>query len=184
MTEKKENSQNANLDPPHSPLLPASPPVPNANANDLNEFDNGFNNNIPLADPSIWDKLLQHQYHNEISNNTLHPTPKGTATWSKADNPEELDNISVETLSDYLGNIDMAACGLSSENIMDAEDIVKAVVEAYTLLKVEDIHNLSLFDLIINPSIVQKEPKYLLLNNFVHLLVNFWGSQQSNTIAA
>ncbi|QRW21895.1 Transposase family tnp2 [Rhizoctonia solani] len=128
----QNNSQNANLDPPHSPPPPASPPVPNTNANDLNELDDedfGFDNNIPLADPSIWDKLLQHRYHDEISNNELRPTPEGTATRSEPDNPEELDNISVETLSDYLGNIDMAACGLSAEDIMDAEDIVEAVVE-------------------------------------------------------
>ncbi|KAF8750392.1 Transposase family tnp2 [Rhizoctonia solani] len=85
--------------------------------------------------------------NDEISNNKLRPTPEGTATRSEPDNPEELDNISVETLSDYLGNIDMAACGLSAEDIMDAEDIVEAVVEAYTLLEVEDIHNLSSFDL-------------------------------------
>ncbi|QRW16655.1 Transposase family Tnp2 protein [Rhizoctonia solani] len=68
-------------------------------------------------------------------------------TQPETNRPDKLDDISIETLHDHLGGFDLLTYGLSAEDVMDAEDIVEAVVEAHTLLEVEDIHNLSSFDL-------------------------------------
>ncbi|KAF8760215.1 Transposase family tnp2 [Rhizoctonia solani] len=101
---------------------------------------------LPPTDRDVWQEILHHRHFNERpdSKPDSHNTP---STQPETDRPDELDDISIETLHDHLGGFDLSTYGLSAEDVMDAEDIVEAVVEAHTLLEVEDIHNLSLFDL-------------------------------------
>jgi hypothetical protein len=54
---------------------------------------------------------------------------EGTATGSETDKSEELDNVSLVSLSDHLGDINVSTYGLSADDLMDMDDIIEAVVE-------------------------------------------------------
>ncbi|EUC55299.1 transposase family Tnp2 protein, partial [Rhizoctonia solani AG-3 Rhs1AP] len=143
----RQNSGASNLGPP-SFLSPASP----SNANSDDYFNNhgldesSLDEDMVPTDPNVWDEILQRRYQDDELDD-LHVSSRGTATRSETDQSEELDNISLEALSDRLGNINISTYGLSADNLEDAEDIVEAVVEAHTLLEDEDIDDLSSFDL-------------------------------------
>ncbi|KDN38221.1 hypothetical protein RSAG8_09620, partial [Rhizoctonia solani AG-8 WAC10335] len=128
----RQNSRTSNLDLPNFPS--PAPPSDVVTDNYPIEFNNiTFDNDLPPTEQNIWDDILQHRYHNdELEDIRL---------------PKELDNVSLDSLSDRLGDIDISTYGLSVDELMDAEDIIEAVVEAHTLLEDEDIDNLSSFDL-------------------------------------
>ncbi|CEL58469.1 hypothetical protein RSOLAG1IB_12138 [Rhizoctonia solani AG-1 IB] len=135
----RQNSRNSNMD-----RFPS--PTPSSYSKHFNFDDFDLEEDLPPTDPDVWQEILHHRHFNERpdSKPDSHNTP---STQPETDRPDELDDISIETLHDHLGGFDLSTYGLSAEDIMDAEDIVEAVVEAHTLLEVEDIHNLSSFDL-------------------------------------
>ncbi|KAF8751736.1 hypothetical protein RHS01_08181 [Rhizoctonia solani] len=93
----------------------------------------------------------------------------------------------------------MSTYGLSAEEILDAENIIEAVVEAHTFLEDEDIDKLSSFDLYVRykpsealfaklikryqPMIVPREHESLLSNAYVPMLEDYWGYLPADIIA-
>ncbi|KAF8707585.1 Transposase family tnp2, partial [Rhizoctonia solani] len=109
--------------------------------------DFALDDNIPPTALNVWDNVLQHWYSNDEPEDGPHLSSNSTATRSQTDRSNELDDISLEALSDHLGDFDLSTYGLSPDDIMDSEEIVRAAVEAHTLLEPEDNHSLSSFDL-------------------------------------
>ncbi|KAF8741328.1 Transposase family tnp2, partial [Rhizoctonia solani] len=109
--------------------------------------DFALDDNIPPTALNVWDNVLQHWYSNDEPEDGPHLSSNSTATQSQTDRSNELDDISLEALSDHLGDFDLSTYGLSPDDIMDSEEIVRAAVEAHTLLEPEDNHSLSSFDL-------------------------------------
>ncbi|KAL5641700.1 hypothetical protein ACGC1H_001990 [Rhizoctonia solani] len=124
--------------------FPGLPPF--AHSQDDPNLDELIDKDIPPTNPNFWDEVMRDWHYHDFNQDD--PIPDDTAaTQSRTDKSSELDNISLVSIPNYLDNLDASTYGLSLEDVMDADDIVEAAVEAHTLLEVEDIQKLSLFDL-------------------------------------
>ncbi|KAJ1300030.1 hypothetical protein OPQ81_011150 [Rhizoctonia solani] len=124
--------------------IPGTPPFAHNEAPD--NLDDLFAEDIPPTKPDFWQEILQDHIYPD-SDRKIALLDDSTETQTGTNRSEELDDISLVALSDHLGNINISTYGLSEEDLLDAEDIVEAVVEAHTFLEDEDIHKLSSFDL-------------------------------------
>ncbi|KAL5632844.1 hypothetical protein ACGC1H_005705 [Rhizoctonia solani] len=124
--------------------FPGLPPF--AHSQDDPNLDELIDKDIPPTNPNFWDEVMRDWHYHDFNQDD--PIPDDTAaTQSRTNKSSELDNISLVSIPNYLDNLDVSTYGLSLEDIMDADDIVEAAVEAHTLLEVEDIQKLSSFDL-------------------------------------
>ncbi|EUC62864.1 transposase family Tnp2 protein [Rhizoctonia solani AG-3 Rhs1AP] len=103
------------------------------------------------TEPSIWDEVFRNrQYTDQPPNEASQRDSRTTSqTQSAPDNPEELDNISLISVSDHFKNLDPTTHGLSVETILDADELVEQVLNDHTLLEEDDIKDLWSFDLFV-----------------------------------
>ncbi|GAB1523816.1 hypothetical protein RhiTH_006966 [Rhizoctonia solani] len=142
--QKDLNLQYSNPPKPVPKPIHRTPPFAHNQA--LDNLEDLFAKDIPPTKPNVWDKILQDCIYQESDGENILPD-NGTATQTGTDWLEELDNISLVALLDELGNLNMSTYGLLAEEILDAKNIIEAVVEAHTFLEDEDIDKLSSFDL-------------------------------------
>ncbi|KAF8685506.1 Transposase family tnp2 [Rhizoctonia solani] len=139
----RQNSQNSQYLNPPKPI-PGTPPFARNEAPD--NLDDLFAEDIPPTKPNMWQEILHNCIYYDSDREVVLPDD-GTGTQTGTDQSEELDDISLITLLDRLGNLNMSTYGLLGEEIMDAKNIIELVVEAHTFLKDEDFDKLSSFDL-------------------------------------
>ncbi|GAB1520998.1 Transposase family Tnp2 protein [Rhizoctonia solani] len=139
----QQNSQNLQCLNPPKPI-PGTPPFACNEAPD--NLDNLFAEDIPPTKPNMWQEILHNCIYYDSNREVVLPDD-GTGTQTGTNQLEELDDISLITLLDCLGNLDMSTYGLLGEEIIDAKNIIELVVEAHTFLKDEDFDKLSSFDL-------------------------------------
>ncbi|CEL54833.1 hypothetical protein RSOLAG1IB_11778 [Rhizoctonia solani AG-1 IB] len=107
---------------------------------------------IPPTELNIWEEVFRHRqsvHQAQVEENNQQSSTCTSQTKSVSNNPNELDNISVISLSNTYENIDPTMHGLSEETVLNAEELVEQVMNEHTLLDPDDIKDLWSFDLFV-----------------------------------
>ena len=93
--------------------------------------------NIPPTEANIWEEVFHpHRYANHVQTqpSNQHSSTGSSQTKSASDNPDELNSISLVSISDAYINVDPTLHGLSEETILDAEELVEQVMNGKFVL--------------------------------------------------